>query len=62
MEDAQVNTLVRALETEFGGVVDNQTLRAVVEAQARRFDEVSVRDFVPLLVEREVRQALNQIV
>ncbi len=61
MEQAQVEQLSLELEAEFGEVVDTQTLRAVVEARARRFDSAPVQDFVPLLVEREVRESLRRI-
>ena len=61
MEEAQVDTLTRDLGAEFGEIVDNETLRAVVEARAHRYDEAVVQDFVPLFVEREVRQALKRI-
>jgi hypothetical protein len=61
MEEAQLDTLTRDLEAEFGGVVDNATLRVVVEARAHRFDKAPVQDFVALFVEREVRQALKRI-
>ena len=61
MEEAQVDTLTRDLGAEFGEIVDNETLRAVVEARAHRYDEAVVQDFVQLFVEREVRQALKRI-
>jgi uncharacterized membrane protein YheB (UPF0754 family) len=61
MEHAMVDLVVEDLESRFGEVVDHSTLRAVVEARAHRFDEAPIQDFVPLLVEREVRESLVRI-
>lgn len=61
MQHAQVEQLSLELEAEFGELVDSDTLRVVVEARAQRFDDAPVQDFVPLLVEREVREALKRI-
>jgi hypothetical protein len=38
--------------------VDADTLRAVVEVHARRFADAPIRDFVPMLVTRDVRRSL----
>ena len=46
------------LENEFGGSVDGDALRAAVRSRVQRLSDAPVQDFVPVLVRREVRDAL----
>jgi hypothetical protein len=61
MRVEEIDLVTEGLEEEFREVVDPATLRAVVAARAQRFDGAPVQDFVALLVEREVREALKRI-
>ncbi|MGZ4688967.1 MAG: three-helix bundle dimerization domain-containing protein [Acidimicrobiia bacterium] len=59
MNDAKnrqaVDRVVDALEVGVGRVVDHDRLLAAVEADFRRFDGARIRDFVPVLVENDIR-------
>jgi hypothetical protein len=61
MRVQEIDAVTEELEDEFQDLVDQDTLRAVVEARAHRFDSAPVQDFVPLLVERQVREALKRM-
>jgi hypothetical protein len=50
--------VVDALSARTDTLVDHDTLTAVVEADFRRYDSARIRDFVPVLVERDVRERL----
>jgi hypothetical protein len=58
VNDDVVERVMATLEGEFTDQVDGDTLRAVVQARARRFANAPIQDFVPMLVTREVRQSL----
>ena len=53
-EEAQKQQVMRTLETRFGDVVDHDVLEAVVDADFARFDDAPIREFVPVLVEKDV--------
>ncbi len=59
-ERAILNDTLERCSREFGASVGRQTVRAVVEGAYSRFDDAKVRDFVPLLVEREARRELRE--
>ena len=51
-----VDLVVDSLEAGVGrGGVDHETLAAVVAADFRRFDSARIKDFVPVLVENDIR-------
>jgi len=53
-----VESVAADLENEFGGSVDGDALRAAVRSRVQRLSDAPVQDFVPVLVRREVRDAL----
>lgn len=57
-EDAQLEEVERRMVAEFGDLPAEQVVAAVRESRAR-FADSPVRDFVPLLVERQVRRHLT---
>jgi hypothetical protein len=61
MRVEEIDLVTEELEDEFRDLVETAALRAAVEASAHRFDSAAVQDFVPLLVERQVREALKRI-
>jgi hypothetical protein len=54
----QIELVVDALATRVEPAVDHDTLTAVVEADFKRYESARIRDFVPVLVERDIRQRL----
>ena len=54
MKEQHITEIFTELEREFTEVVDDDTLRAVVEAQAHRYAGAPVQDFVPLALHRGV--------
>jgi hypothetical protein len=60
--EQQRRVVVDALEARFGDVVDRQTLDAVVQADFSRYAQARVKDFVPVLVERDVSARLRHTV
>ncbi len=58
--DAQVQKrfVLRSREARFGDSVDLHVLEAVVDADFARFDGAPIRDFVAVLVEKEVRERI----
>jgi hypothetical protein len=54
-EQGRIATVVDALEARSGRGVDHDTLVKVVKADFGRFSAARVKDFVPILVERNVR-------
>jgi hypothetical protein len=57
-QDAQKQFVMRTLETRFGDRVDHDVLEAVVDADFARFEHAPIRDFVPVLVEKDVRERI----
>jgi hypothetical protein len=57
-EDKKVAVIVASLRDRIETPVDDATLTEVVRADFRRYDRVKIRDFVPALVERDVRERL----
>ena len=47
------------LEEEYGGSVPSETIERVAEQTLREFQEVRVRDFVPVFAWRRARQRLH---
>lgn len=62
MDTKQVRSVVESLESRAKTPVDHDTLTAVVEADFHRYDSARIKDFVPALVERDVRARLVTIV
>lgn len=56
-EDASMRRLMERLRQVFPEVPESQIVQAV-EGRYHDFDDSPVRDFVPVLVERSVRQEL----
>jgi hypothetical protein len=61
MDTRQVRSVVESLESRVKTPVDHDTLTAVVEADFHRYDSARIKDFVPALVERDVRARLVMI-
>ena len=61
MDIKQVRSVVESLERRVKTPVDHDTLTAVVEADFHRYDSARIKDFVPALVERDVRARLITI-
>ena len=57
--DERVMRTVRRLCDRFGTRVKLDELEVLVRAQFARFEDATVHDFVPILVEREVRRELH---
>jgi hypothetical protein len=57
--DAREAVVVDALETRFGDRVDRTTLEALVSAQFARWSQARIRDFLPILAEKQLRQRLT---
>jgi len=53
-----VDQIVRSLRERVETPVDEQTLTEVVEADFTRYDSARIKEFVPALVERDVREQL----
>jgi hypothetical protein len=53
-----VDLIVKGLRTRVEPTVDDETLTALVEADFTRYERARIRDFVPALVERDVRERL----
>jgi hypothetical protein len=53
-----IDLVVDALAARVDPFVDHETLTAVVEADFKRYESARIKDFVPVLVERDVRQRL----
>lgn len=58
MVTKSIERVVLSLESRDAPGVDHDTLTAVVEADFRRYDSARIKDFVPVLVERDVRARL----
>ena len=54
----QIEVVVQSLEGRLGAAVDSVRIRAEVEAQFAAYAHARVRDFVPILVEIQVRSRL----
>ena len=50
-----VDGVVHRLEAGVGRAVDHDRLQAVVEQDFHRFDDARIRDFIPVLVENDIR-------
>jgi hypothetical protein len=61
MDPRQVRSVVESLQRRAKAPVDHDTLTAVVEADFHRYDSARIKDFVPALVERDVRARLITI-
>jgi hypothetical protein len=53
-----IEHVVDALTDRVDPGVDHDTLTAVVEADFKRYESARIKDFVPVLVERDIRQRL----
>jgi hypothetical protein len=58
-EDAAMQLVDERLTGTFAGQFGADTVRAAIDEVYQQFHDVSVRDFVPLLTERRVRQQLS---
>ena len=58
MATKSIERVVESLESRADPGVDHDTLTAVVEADFRRYDSARIKDFIPLLVERDIRARL----
>lgn len=61
MATKSIERVVLSLESRDDPGVDHDTLTAVVEADFRRYDSARIKDFVPLLVERDIRARLRHL-
>ena len=53
-----VDVIVASLLERIATPIDLDTLVAVVRADFRRYDSARIKDFVPALVERDIREQL----
>jgi hypothetical protein len=60
MATRRVERVVTALESRVDAGLDHETLTALVEADFHRYDAARITDFVPVLVERDVRVLLER--
>ena len=58
-EDAAMAHVVDRLTSQFPGVPSEQ-IAETVDAVHETFDDAAVRDFVPVIVEHEVKQQLRE--
>ncbi len=54
----QKRFVMSSLEAEFGDAIDHHVLEAVVDADFARFDDAPIKDFIPVLVEKDVRERI----
>ena len=54
-----IESVVRALHLRFGSAVELTTIAAEVEYEVASYSAARITDFVPILVEREVRARLR---
>jgi hypothetical protein len=59
-EPEAVRAITSRLVTDYTGCVAAARVKAVVDAEHRRFAEARVRIYVPLLTERYAREALGR--
>jgi hypothetical protein len=59
-EDSRVADVVHRLQTRFPSL-DPSLVATVVGDAHRELDHASVRDFVPILVEKQARDVLQQL-
>jgi hypothetical protein len=57
-EESALRDLIGRLTQQFPEVAEEEIVRAV-RGRYEQFDDSRVRDFVPVLVERSVRQAIS---
>ncbi len=57
----RVLRVVAELERRVGAGMDRDLLTAAVEADFHRYDSARIKEFVPVLVEREVRAYVLQL-
>jgi hypothetical protein len=57
--DVALRHLVDAVAEEMKDSHDKKEVVEAVEQATKHYDDVAVREFVPILVEREVREALR---
>jgi hypothetical protein len=53
-----IDLIVESVQSRIDQPVDADTLSAVVAADFKRYDSARIKDFVPALVERDVRDRL----
>jgi hypothetical protein len=56
-----IASLLRGLYTEFADRVTPESLRALIDTELSRWQECTVRDFVPIFVGRHVRAQLRSL-
>jgi hypothetical protein len=56
--EMQKRAVLSSLEIEFGDAVDHEVLEAVVEADFARFQDALIKDFIPVLVAKDVREQI----
>lgn len=56
-----VNQVVGLLEAGVGSDVSHDALQAAVEADFERFDDARIKDFVPVLVENDMRARIMRV-
>ncbi len=58
--DAALRHVIDAVAEEVKDSHDKKEVVEAVEQATKHYDDVAVREFVPILVEREVREAFHQ--
>ena len=56
--EKSVGVIVTSLRDRLETPVDDETLTEVVRADFKRYERARIRDFIPALVERDVRERL----
>jgi hypothetical protein len=56
--EMQKRAVLSSLEIEFGDAVDHEVLEAVVDADFARFQDALIKDFIPVLVAKDVREQI----
>ncbi len=59
MEDREVDTVVSSVSADLGDGVDREEVRRAAEPYLLEFDSARIRDFVPILAERRLRNDLR---
>jgi hypothetical protein len=60
-EDRAIGSLTARLAHELNQPQKQAEMRSTVESEFRRFDDARVRQFVPILVERQLRADLRRL-
>lgn len=57
--DAEMEALERKLDAEFSGAVDHAEIARTIRETRREFGDPPITQFLPILIEREVRSSLR---